>query len=352
MRATPHGALHTAEIDRVEELIAEYINGRDELFSQRVAAGKAVDGHGDLLADHIYCLEDGPRLLDCLEFSDSLRHVDPVSDLASLAMDLEARGRNDLADRLLGAYALGSGDSWPPSLTHMYIAYRAIVRAKMACIRAQSGELDATKLTRALMEVASGHLELAAIRLVLIGGLPGSGKSTLAEGLGRATGWTVLRSDTVRKQLAGRDGRTRSRVLFAADLYQAETTAAVYAELLGRSERMLRTGHSVVLDASWLRRCWREAAHELATRNSTRIVELCCEAPALVAESRLAHRPAGGHDPSDAMSPISRAMALDADPWPEATTIHTAGMPKQAVDAALAVATRPAQRPVRCSDLE
>jgi hypothetical protein len=29
-----------------------------------------VDGHGDLLADDICCLEDGPRILDCLDFDD------------------------------------------------------------------------------------------------------------------------------------------------------------------------------------------------------------------------------------------------------------------------------------------
>ena len=34
-----------------------------------------VDGHGDLLADDIFCMDDGPRILDCLEFDDHLRHV-------------------------------------------------------------------------------------------------------------------------------------------------------------------------------------------------------------------------------------------------------------------------------------
>ncbi len=52
--------------------------GRQPLFEQRVAAGRACDGHCDLLADDIFCLEDGPRVLDCLEFDDALRLDDTL----------------------------------------------------------------------------------------------------------------------------------------------------------------------------------------------------------------------------------------------------------------------------------
>ena len=38
--------------------------------------GRIVDGHGDLLADDIFCLDDGPRILDCLDFDDRLRWLD------------------------------------------------------------------------------------------------------------------------------------------------------------------------------------------------------------------------------------------------------------------------------------
>ena len=73
-----------------------YLDGRGPLFEQRIAEGRAVDGHGDLLADDIFCLDDGPRILDCIEFDDALRLGDGLSDAAFLAMDLERLGRPDL----------------------------------------------------------------------------------------------------------------------------------------------------------------------------------------------------------------------------------------------------------------
>ena len=78
-----------------------------------MAAAQAVDGHDDLLADDIFCLDDGPRLLDCLEFSDTLLHVDTLSDVASLATDIERLGRADLATRVVGASHRGLGGLMP-----------------------------------------------------------------------------------------------------------------------------------------------------------------------------------------------------------------------------------------------
>ena len=334
MRTIATGVLAAGEIDLVQQLSEQYLVGREELFDRRVAAAHAVDGHGDLLADDIFCLEDGPRLLDCLEFSDTLRHVDTLSDVASLAMDIERLGRADLAARLLGAYTAASGDSWPASLAHLYIAYRATVRAKVACIQAHTGHPQAAVLAQELMNLARRHLESGAVRLVLIGGLPGTGKSSLAQALNPAAGWTVLRSDEVRKELAGQGGPGAAPL--GMGIYQAEMTAAVYSELLGRSERLLRTGQSVVLDASWMRRCWRDAARTLGARTNSRLVELRCHAPAPIAESRILRRANQGHDPSDATAPIARAMALTFEPWPEATTIDTTGSPGQTLATALA----------------
>ena len=338
LRTTSSGVLAADEIDLVERLSEQYLAGREELFARRVTAGHSVDGHGDLLADDIFCLDDGPRLLDCLEFNDTLRHVDTLSDVASLAMDIERLGRADLAARLLDAYTAASGDCWPDSLAYLYIAYRATVRAKVACIRAHAGDPPAAALAQELLNLARRHLESGAVRLVLIGGLPGTGKSSLALALNPATGWTVLRSDEVRKELAGPGGTGAAP--FGVGIYQAEMSAAVYAEMLGRSERLLRTGQSVVLDASWMRCCWRDAARTLAGRTNTKLVELRCHAPTPIAESRIGRRAHQGHDPSDATAPIARAMALSFEAWPEATTIDTTGSPSHTLTTALAATQR------------
>jgi hypothetical protein len=77
--------------------------------SWTIEGGHIVDGHGDLLTDDIYCRDDGPRILDCLEFDARLRHCDVLSDIAMLAMDLERLGRLDLSELVLSDYREFSG---------------------------------------------------------------------------------------------------------------------------------------------------------------------------------------------------------------------------------------------------
>ena len=74
-----------AAVGAIQALADRYLDGRAPLFDQRIADGRANDGHGDLLADDVFCLEDGPRLLDCLEFDDRLRLGEDVDRWSGLA---------------------------------------------------------------------------------------------------------------------------------------------------------------------------------------------------------------------------------------------------------------------------
>ena len=69
----PRQPLEPAVIDETERLALRFLAGRAPLFDARIRDGRIVDGHGDLLADDIFCLDDGPRILDCLDFDDRLR---------------------------------------------------------------------------------------------------------------------------------------------------------------------------------------------------------------------------------------------------------------------------------------
>ena len=170
-----------AEIDsELQELARRWLSGRLALFDARIASGRVCDGHGDLQAEDIFCLEDGVRILDCVEFSDQLRFGDVCADVAFLAMDLERLGRTESAKRFIDAYRELTDDQFPESLLHYYIALRAYVRAKLACLRVEQGDEDSRNLARQLHQLALDHLRQAQVTLVLIGGLPGSGKSTVA----------------------------------------------------------------------------------------------------------------------------------------------------------------------------
>jgi aminoglycoside phosphotransferase family enzyme/predicted kinase len=317
--------LDRSDLAAIRREAAEFLAGREPLLSHRVADGRIVDGHGDLLADDIFCLPDGPRILDCLEFDDRLRYVDRIDDIAFLAMDLERLGAPELTARLLGWYREYSADPAPPALVHHYLAYRAFVRAKVCCLRAEQGDPDAAAEAKALLGITRRHLGAGTVRLVLVGGLPGTGKSTLAGRIADELGHVVLSSDRIRKELAGLNPLEPAPAAYLEDLYTPENSRAVYAELIGRAELLLGRGESVVLDASWSSAPERSAAAELAARTHSRFTSLCCEVSAGVAAQRMI----GRVGPSDADEAVARAMGADADLWPEAHSVDTsAGAPE------------------------
>ncbi|HET8643825.1 MAG TPA: AAA family ATPase, partial [Pseudonocardiaceae bacterium] len=326
--------LPAGDLDRVRRLVRAFLAGRGPLLSGRQAHGRIVDGHGDLIAQDVFCLDDGPRVLDCLEFNDLLRWLDGLDDAAFLAMDLEHHGRPDLASAFLDAYAEFSGDPAPPSLRHHYVAYRAFVRTKVACLRHVQGEQTAHAEARAYTDLALAHLHAGAVRLVLVGGLPGTGKSTLAGRLADRLGAVLLSSDRVRKELAGLPPERHAAAAYRAGIYAPQHSARCYHELVHRAGELLALGESVVLDASWSRAADRDAAAKIAARTHSDLVELHCVAPPDVAAKRILAR--AGTGTSDADPAIAAAMAADAEPWPAAVTVPTTGSPDEAVATALA----------------
>jgi aminoglycoside phosphotransferase family enzyme/predicted kinase len=328
---------------RVEALARRYLDGRAPLFARRIALDKIRDGHGDLLADDIFCLPDGPRILDCIEFDDRLRHGDVLADVAFLAMDLERVGGAELAEKLLSWYREFTAETHPDTLAQHYVAYRAHVRAKVSCLRADQGDPTAGAQARQLLGMTEDHLNRGRVVLTIVGGLPGTGKSTLGAALADSFGWTMLRSDEVRKDLAGLGHTTPAASAYREGLYSDATTAATYRGMLDRARSLLELGEPVVLDASWSSRAWRAQAAALATATSSDLVELRCDAPASVTRQRLDTRARSGLDVSDANAEVAARMSADFDPWPNAATVDTAQRPEDAairaraaVDAALA----------------
>jgi aminoglycoside phosphotransferase family enzyme/predicted kinase len=321
---------------RVAAVARAYLDGRHPLLAGRVRGHRIVDGHGDLLAQDIFCLPDGPRILDCIEFDDRFRWGDVLYDTAFLAMDLEHLGRPDLARRFLADYREFSGETHPSSLEHWYVGYRALVRAKIACLRADGGDPAAADEAAAFLAQCARHLAEAQVHLVLVGGLPGTGKSTVARGIADRLGWDVLRSDAVRKELAGVAPSSHTASEAFAGLYTPAMSARTYAALLDRARVALEHGDSVVLDASWLDPQQRLAAQALARRTHATWHELCCVVDLREAQARIRARAEHGADPSDATPEVLAALAArTVVPWPGARRVDTAQHPAAAVAAAL-----------------
>jgi uncharacterized protein len=202
------------------------------------------------------------------------------------------------------------------------VAYRALVRSKVACLLVEDG-LPMGQEATALLDHCARHLYLGRVQMILVGGTPGTGKSTVAEGLGGRLGCVVLRSDQVRKELAGLAGSDRAVAAYHVGLYAPRCTDATYAEMLRRAEVALARGETVVLDATWSSGEQRERARRVATASHAEAAELRCASPPELADARLAARLVEGSDASDATAEVAARLRAAFDPWPSARVVET-----------------------------
>jgi len=281
------GARETAAL--VAETQAEYERRRPHLEA-RADAGFSRRCHGDLHLGNIL-LEDGRATpFDCIEFNDALSDIDVLYDLAFLLMDLGFRDRRDAAVRVLGGYLDQAARHFDDGVWDGLIALplfqsvRATVRAHVS---AHSGDLA---LARRYVAAAREHLRPRPARLVAVGGRSGSGKSSvaraLAPALGAAPGAVILRSDEARKRLAG-VGSTEAA---GRETYTPDIDARVFAALFDGAGRLLRAGHSVVLDATFLDPALRARAEALAKAAGVRFDGVWLEASLETLAGRVAAR--------------------------------------------------------------
>lgn len=304
----------------IERLAMQYLAGRGLLYDNRIAARRIVDGHGDLLSQDIFCTAEGPVLLDCLEFDDRLRYVDGVDDAAFLAMDLEFLGRRDLADLFLDEYCLQAGDHAAHSLRHFCVAYRAVVRAKVDCVRVGQGHPDGIAAAQRHLAIAHSHLKAGCVQLVVVGGGPGTGKTTIAHALAEIIDAHVISTDEVRRELRQSGDITGGVGDLNAGLYAPDKVSAVYDEVLNRARNWLSAGHSVVLDGTWRDARQRQRAHTVAAETHSPIVELVCTSPVGDAANRIAGR---GRTASDATPAMAAELSGWSGEWPSAHPVDT-----------------------------
>lgn len=317
---TPVPGVSAESVADIRRLANSFIAGRAPLFARRIEERCLVDGHGDLLADDIFCGDGEPALLDCLEFDDTLRYVDRIDDAAFLAMDLEFLGRKDLADHFLARYAGHAGDAAPPALRDFYIAYRAVVRAKVDCVRLGQGKAGAADEAARHLDIAGRHLRDGAVRLALVGGNPGTGKSTLAHALAENVGAQVISTDDVRRQLRDAGVISGQSGVLGSGLYSPGNVETVYNAVLRRARPLLGGGQSVILDGTWQDPQRRAQAHRLAAETHSAMVEFVCAAAADLATDRIAQRPPGS---SEVTPEIAAVLAGRDAGWRTAHRIDT-----------------------------
>ena len=229
-------------------------------------------------------------------------------------------------------YFLASADDEGRALLALYTAYRAAIRGMVDGLMLSEKEVPPDERTKAIGRarahwlLALSELETPSTRpcLLLVGGLPGTGKSILCRMLAERAQFDVIRSDVVRKELAGLPTSEQSPSHTRASLYTSERTTRTYDECLNRAEQLLLEGRRVIVDATFRQDRQRRRFLDLAIRCGLPVTMLMCEAPLAVLRQRLEKRK---HDASDADWAVCQRAAAN---WEESSAavqrvLHTIG---------------------------
>ena len=306
----------------------------EEAIAHRRRDGFVRECHGDLHLGNVALLAGEPVAFDAIEFNAAFRWIDVMNEVAFPVMDLFHHGLPRLAHRFLDAYLDATGDYAGLAVLRFYLVYRAMVRAKVSCIRAhQAGVADADRERSAA--AYRGHLDLAgrlarpaAPALIAMHGLAGSGKSSVSQELLEALGAVRVRSDVERKRLHGLAAQARTGSAPGAGLYSAAADRLTYGRLAALAGECLAAGYPVIVDATFLSRSWREAFRDIARDRGARFALVGCTAPLEMLRARVECRSREGIDASEAgLAVLERQRAgveaLGDDELPDAVLVDT-----------------------------
>ncbi|GJD17731.1 hypothetical protein RIVM261_026870 [Rivularia sp. IAM M-261] len=280
------------QFDETQQYTNKFFAERNELFQSRMKNNFIRECHGDLHMRNICLWHNQILLFDCIEFNEPFRFVDVMYDVAFTVMDLEARGRKDLANIFLNTYVEQTGDWEGLQVLPLYLSRQAYVRAKVtsfllndpgvpAAVKEESASSAAAYYTQAWEYTHS-----STGRLILMSGVSGSGKSTTARYLARQIGAIHLRSDAVRKHLGGVGLYERG----GSELYTSEMTTKTYTRLIDLGVMLASIGFNVILDAKYDRVNLRSDAINKATEKGISLQIIQCTAPVEVLNERLSSR--------------------------------------------------------------
>ena len=303
-------------LDKLERWSEREYQSRIDALAERKARGLVRECHGDLHLGNMVLLDGEAVPFDCIEFSENLRWIDVISEAAFLAMDLQDRGRPDLARRFLNAYLEQTGDYEGLEVLRYYLVYRAMVRAKVACIRAGQAKQSAGhwKQYRNHIELAADFTRPLQPFLAITHGLSGSGKTTVTQSLLEATSLFRVRSDVERKRLYGLKPEARSGAGTGEGMYSLEAGERTYRRLAEVARGIVQPGFSAIVDATFLKRRERAAFQELAQGLGVPFVILDVTAPENLLRERVKQRMQHRRDASEADITVLENQLRNSEP--------------------------------------
>lgn len=302
-----HGdGMDDARLVALESWSLAQLDAGGELFAVRKRTGHIRACHGDLHLNNILWRDQQAIPFDCIEFNDEFRWIDVISELSFLLMDLEHAGHKMLADYCLNGYLEISGDFEGVQLLPFYKVYRAMVRAKVAVLRMTQPAIDASQKQQLQQEydsylaLAEAYIRQQPTCLYITHGVSGSGKTTVARFVAGKLGAIHVRSDVERKRLFNLDPSADSASLLDGGIYSAEATERTFSRLEDIAIKMIASGYSVIVDATFLRQAMRQRFRNLAEKLSVPFAILDCAIDEQTARDRVQARLAAGNDASEA----------------------------------------------------
>ena len=275
------------------------LDARAAWFAARRQHGFIRRAHGDLHLGNLCLWRGHPVPFDALEFDEDMATIDLGYDLAFLLMDLDQRVGRASANRVMNRYIARTGDAALTMGLPPFLSLRAMVRAHVSRAAEKPG-------WETYVQAAATYLRPPPPHLIAIGGLQGSGKSTLAKALapliGAAPGALILRSDELRKRMHHVAPQQR----LGPEAYSAAANAEVDAALVHLASGVVRSGHSVIADATFLDVGLRNRLQDVAHHANVRFLGIWLDAPMEVLERRVEAR---ANDASDATVDVLRSAA-------------------------------------------
>jgi len=289
-------------------------------MKKRKKQGFIRECHGDMHLANMALLDNQVVIFDCLEFDQNLRWIDVMSETAFLTMDLEDRKQNGFANRILNTYLEKTGDYEGTKILKYFQVYRALVRAKVSCIRLTQPGLtkkDQTLMTRELktyVDLATRYILPREKWLAITHGLSGSGKTTLTQSFLEKTGALRIRTDVERKRLKGISPSTRSLSPLNKKLYTPLATRQVYRRVGELAQMIIQAGFPVIVDGTFLKKHQRKYLHSIAQNLKVPFVILNFKASESTLRKRITLREKKEYDASEANLEVLRHQISSQEP--------------------------------------
>lgn len=271
------------DFDFIKQKIERFLIENEKKIRKREQEDHIRYCHGDLHSGNIFVHEGKIHIFDRIEFNLRFACSDTAADLAFMTMDLDFHGKRNLSDFFLDRYLDETGDYELLRFHNFFRCYRAYVRGKVIGFQLNQNPPDPETIKKR----ASAYFDLAKLyastlfakpQLIVFYGLPGTGKSLMAS---RTRNWSNavhIRSDLIRRVLAGLSLDEHHYASFGKDLYSPEMSRRVYETLKGKARTYLAQNQSLIIDATYGRQKERAELKETGEKLEAEVHFIRCEA--------------------------------------------------------------------------